>query len=77
MFKLSTNKSYNEGFKSIEQNLNIMFKYKPKRNARLLRHFRMTYFHMEFQNPIKKSINVFFLHPCFLHFFPNLWHAKF
>jgi hypothetical protein len=35
MFKLSTNKCYNEWFKSIEQILNVLFKYKPKRNARL------------------------------------------
>ncbi len=30
MFRLSTNKCYNESFKSIEQILNVMFKYKQK-----------------------------------------------
>jgi hypothetical protein len=35
MFKVSTNKCYNEWFKSIEQILNVIFKYKQKRNARL------------------------------------------
>ncbi len=35
MFQLSTNKCYNEWFKSIEQILNVLFKYNPKRNARL------------------------------------------
>jgi len=53
MFRLSTNKCYNELIKSIEQILNVTFKYKPKRNARLLRHYKMTYFHLECQNLIK------------------------
>ncbi len=35
MFKLSTNKCYNEWFKSIEQILNVLFKRNPKRNAKL------------------------------------------
>jgi hypothetical protein len=30
MFKLSTNKCYNDWIKSIEQILNVLFKYKPK-----------------------------------------------
>jgi hypothetical protein len=30
MFRLSTNKCYNDWFKSIEQILNFLFKYKPK-----------------------------------------------
>ncbi len=34
-FKLSTNKCYNEWFKSIEHILNVLFKYEPKRNIRL------------------------------------------
>jgi hypothetical protein len=33
MFRLSTSKCYNEWFKSIEQILNVLFKYKPKRNV--------------------------------------------
>ncbi len=47
------------GFQSISvimndsNQLNFLFKYKPKRNARLLKHFKMTYFHLEFPNPIK------------------------
>ncbi len=53
MSRFSTNKCYNELFKSIEQLLNVLFKYQPKRNARLCKHFRMTYFHLECQNPIK------------------------
>jgi hypothetical protein len=53
MFGLSANMCYNEWFKSIEQILNVMFKYKPKKNARLLRHSKMAYFHLECQNPIK------------------------
>jgi len=53
MFTLSTNKCYNEWLKSIEQISDVMFKYKPKRNARLLRHSKITYFHLENQNPIK------------------------
>jgi hypothetical protein len=63
MFKLSTNKCYNEWFKSIEQILNVLFKYKPKRNVGLLWHFKMTCFHSECQNPIKTSNNVLFLAP--------------
>jgi len=43
----------NEYFKSIKQILNVSFKYKPKRNARLLIHSKMTYFHLDCQNPIK------------------------
>ncbi len=77
MCKLSTNKCYNELFKSTEQNLNVLFKYKPKRNARLLIYSRMTYFHLECQNPIKKSNYVLFLHPYLLHLFPNLWNVNF
>jgi len=45
---------YNELFKSIEQILNVMFKYTPKRNVGLLKHSKMAYFHLECQNPIKK-----------------------
>jgi hypothetical protein len=33
---LSANKCYNQSFKSIEQILNVMFKYKPKRNVGFL-----------------------------------------
>jgi hypothetical protein len=40
--------------KSIEQILNVIFMYKPKKNARLFIHSKMTYFHLECQNPIKK-----------------------
>ncbi len=53
MFRLSTNKCYNDQFKSIEQKLNVMFKYKPKRNVGLLKHYGMAYFHLECQNPKK------------------------
>ncbi len=52
MFMFSTNKCYNEWFKSIEQILNVMFKYKPKIDASF-RHSKMTYFHLECQNLIK------------------------
>ncbi len=46
------------GFQSINvvmnsNQLNVLFKYKPKKNARLLKHYKMTYFHLECQNPIK------------------------
>jgi len=40
MFKLSINMCYNKWLKSIEQILNVMFKYKPKRNACLQDIFR-------------------------------------
>jgi hypothetical protein len=53
MFKLSTNKCYNEWFKSIKQILNVLFKYKPQRNVGLLWDSKMTYFHLKCQNPIK------------------------
>jgi hypothetical protein len=53
-FKLSTNKCYNDLIKSIEQILNVIFKHKPKKNARLLRHPKITYFHLECQNPTQK-----------------------
>jgi hypothetical protein len=33
MFRLSINKCYNEWFKSIEQILNVLFKYKPKKEC--------------------------------------------
>ncbi len=59
MFRLSTNKCYNEWFKSIEEILNVLFKYKPKRNARLLTQFRMTNFHLECQNLKKNQIMSF------------------
>jgi hypothetical protein len=36
------------------------FWYKPKRNIWLLIHSKMTYSHLECQNPIKKSNNIFF-----------------
>lgn len=51
MFKVSTNKCYNELFKSIEQILNIIFKYKPKRNARLQDLFKITYSHFGVPKP--------------------------
>jgi len=38
MFRLLTNKRYNEWFKSIEQILNVLFKYKWKRNAHTTNH---------------------------------------
>ncbi len=40
MFRISTNKCYNERFKSIEQILNVIFKYKLKMKTRLLEHFQ-------------------------------------
>jgi hypothetical protein len=60
----------NEWFKSIEQILNVMFKYKQKRNVRLLKHCRMTYFYLEYQKPIKKSnIVIFFgIHISYISF---------
>jgi hypothetical protein len=42
----------NDSIKSIEQILNVLFKYKQKRNVRLLKHSRMTYFYLECQKPI-------------------------
>jgi hypothetical protein len=53
IYRLSTNKCYNEWFKSIEQILNVMFKYRPKTNVGFLKHSRMAYFHLECQYPIK------------------------
>jgi len=71
MFRLSTNKCYDEQFKSIEQILHVLFKYKPKRNVRLFQHSKMTYFHWGAKILLKKIDNVFFfLHPCLLYFFP-------
>jgi len=66
MFRLSTNKCYNEWFKSIEQVLNVLFKHKPKMNAEILRHSKMTYFHLECQNPIKNIKQCLFFAPMFL-----------
>jgi hypothetical protein len=67
MVMLSTNKCYNKWFKSIEQILNVLFKYKPKRNAWLFRHSTMTYFHLECQNCLKNIFYfLFFLAPTFL-----------
>jgi hypothetical protein len=62
MFRILTNKSYNECFKSIEQILNVLFKYKPKTNVGLLRHSRMT-FSFGVPNPIKKSNYVLLFSP--------------
>jgi hypothetical protein len=39
MFRLSTNKCYNEWFKSIEQILSFLFKYKPKKECRIIGYF--------------------------------------
>jgi hypothetical protein len=33
--------------------LNVLLKYKPKRNVGQLRHSKITYFHLECQNPIE------------------------
>jgi hypothetical protein len=52
--------TFSHYFKSL--NL-IIFNYKPKRNARLLKQFKMTYFHLECQNPSKTSNNVFLFAP--------------
>jgi hypothetical protein len=46
-----------------------------KTDARILRDSKMTYFHLECQNPIKKSNYVLFLHPHFLYFSPNFWNV--
>jgi hypothetical protein len=54
MFMPSTSKCYDKLSKSIEQILNVLFKYKPKRNVGLLKHSKMIYFHLECQNPIEK-----------------------
>jgi len=72
MFVFSTNKFYNQWFKSIEQILNVLFKYKPKRNVGLLRCSKMTYFHLECQNPIKTSNNVLVFAPTFFFNSKNL-----
>jgi hypothetical protein len=76
MFKLSTNKCYNELFKSIKHILNVMLKYKPKRNVGLLRHSKMTHLHLECQNSIK-NIKFFFLAPTFLIFLSQPVECKF
>jgi len=57
------NKCYNKWFKSIEQILNVLFKYKPKRNVRLSRHSRMTYFHLDYQNLLETLNNFLFFTP--------------
>jgi len=78
MFKLSlTNNCYNEWFELIEQILNVLFKYKPKKKMHDYKTWfpKMGYFHLECQNLIKTSNNVIFLHPCLLYFFPNFWNA--
>jgi predicted alpha/beta-fold hydrolase len=77
IFKLSTNKIYNEWFKSIEQILNVLFKYKPKRNVGLLRCSKMTYFHLECQNLIKTSNNVLVFAPTLFIFFSKPLECKF
>jgi hypothetical protein len=69
MFKLSlTNNCYNEWFELIEQILNVLFKYKPKKKMHDYKTWfpKMGYFHLECQNLIKTSNNVIFLHPCLL-----------
>jgi hypothetical protein len=33
--------------------MSYSWKYKPKKNVKLLKHSKMTYFHFECQNPIK------------------------
>ncbi len=58
MFKVSTNKCYNELFKSIEQILNVIFRYKPKRNAKLQYASKIIYC---------------LLYPHLLYLFPNFW----
>jgi hypothetical protein len=65
MSKVSTNKCYNEWFKSIEQILNVLFKYQSKGNVGLCKYFRMTYFHLECQNPIIKINLCLFFAPTF------------
>jgi hypothetical protein len=69
MFKLSTNKCYNEWFKSIEHILNVLLKYKPKRNVGLYGHFQSDI--LSFGVP-KNQIVSYFLQPHFLYFFSNL-----
>ncbi len=76
MFMFSSNKCYNQLFKSIEQILNVLFKYKPKRNVGLLRCSKMTYFNLECQNPTKTSNNVLVFALTFLIFSPNLWNVN-
>jgi hypothetical protein len=56
----------------LKKKFNVMFKYKPKKNARLQNILRITYFHFECQNLIETSNNVLFLDPCLLYFIPNL-----
>ncbi len=65
MFMFSTNKCYNEWFKSIEQILNVLFKYKPKRNVRLNFFPKWHAFIWNAKTLLKTSINVFFLGPTF------------
>jgi len=53
VFMFSTNKCHNVRFKSIGQILNVLSKYKPKRNVGLKNISRMTCFHLEGQNFIR------------------------
>jgi hypothetical protein len=57
------NKCYNKWFKSIEQVLNVLFKYKPKGNVKLPRHSKMTYFHLDCQNLLETLNNFLFFTP--------------
>jgi hypothetical protein len=53
-------KCYNERFKSIEQISHVLFKYKPKTNVKLLKHFKMAYFHWGAKILLKTLNNWFF-----------------
>ncbi len=77
MFRFSTNMCYSEWFQSIEQILNVLFNYKPKRYVGLLRHLRMTYFHLECQNLIKNQIMSFFFALVSIIFFSKPLECKF
>jgi hypothetical protein len=61
----------------LKTKFNVIFKYKPKKNARLQNILRITYFHLECQNRIETSNIVLFLDPCLLYFFPNLFECNF
>jgi len=77
IFNLSTNKYYNEWFKSIEQIFNVMSKYKPKRNVNYTTFPKWHTFIWSGKTLLKTSNNVIFLHSCLLYFFPNLWKVFF
>ncbi len=76
VFRLSTNKCYNDWFKSIEQNLNVLFKYKPKRNVGLFNPEWHTFIWIA-KTLLKKSNNVHFFAPMSLILLSKPLESKF